>query len=171
MSAVVNGAIYRDLLPVPHVAEATEYISADALTIGVEYRTFDPAVAAANYTPEQIEEAGGLEALFSDKGVTLHVFATDGLVEYLRFDCFDDEPHYHYIVPEVGNTFVRFDPLSNGPMLEWAAEAVKTRTAQMLTALGAGNLAESIDQDALVRAVDQAVQVARSKVAGATSAP
>ena len=41
---------------------------------------------------EQSPEGG-----FADEGVTIHVFDADDGHEYLRFDVFDDEPHYHYI--------------------------------------------------------------------------
>lgn len=167
MTAVVPGAIYRDLLPVPHDHDATTYLEAGVLTVGVEYRQFDPAVAAANYTAEQIAEAGGLEALFSDEGMSLHVFATDGLVEYLRFDCFDDEPHYHYIVPETGNTFVRYDAVSNGPMLPWAAQAIRQRSQEMLRAVGAGDLADAVDEDLLGTVVDKALELALAQQASA----
>lgn len=167
MSAVIIGGLYRDSLPVPHEPEITEYIPAGALTIGVAYRKFDPAVALANYTTAQIEEAGGLEALLNDEGLSFHVFSTDGLDEYLRFDCFDNEPHYHYIVPGVGNTFVRYDPLSNGPVLEWAAEAIRRRAPEMLRSVGANDLADSVaaSADVVSDAVDTALLAARARLA------
>jgi hypothetical protein len=54
--------------------------------------------------PELLEKSP--EGGFADEGVTIHVFdASDGH-EYLRFDVFDDEPHYHYIHRTVGDTVV-----------------------------------------------------------------
>ena len=57
---------------------------------------------------EQSPEGG-----FADEGVSLHVIDASDAHEYLRFDMFDDEPHYHYIhKPDDGsivNNVIDFD--------------------------------------------------------------
>ncbi|HEY2399994.1 MAG TPA: hypothetical protein VGI23_06540, partial [Steroidobacteraceae bacterium] len=78
-------------LPVPHEPQATTFVAAGPITFGVEPRVFDPVAEAAKLTAEEIAAAGP-DALFNsdqvDSGVCVHVFATEGLAEYLRFDCF-----------------------------------------------------------------------------------
>ncbi len=40
--------------------------------------------------------------------------------EYLRFDAFDDDPHYHYVQPTGDhNQVVTFDADADGPVLPW----------------------------------------------------
>jgi len=155
---------FIESIPVPHEPADTRYFPAGPLTLGVEYRVFDPVEEAKKLTPEEVA-ATGPDSLFhrqeTDEGVSLHVFATDGLAEYLRFDCFADEPHYHYIAPERGNMLVHFDAVTNGPMLEWALHVVRTRVPQMLTAIGADTLAAAVDADLLNAAVDEAAAAAR----------
>ena len=112
--------------PVPHEPRKTTFVAAGPLTFGIEPRVFDPVAEAAKLTPEEIAAAGP-DSLFHseqvDGGVCVHVFGTEGLAEYLRFDCFADEPHYHYIIPGRGNMLVHFDRVANGPMLEFEAGA------------------------------------------------
>ena len=80
-----------------------------------------------------------------DGGASLHVLATDDRVEYLRFDCFDNEPHYHYIrESEQRNIVVRFDDVAEGNPLEWTVSRVRHRLPQMLEHAGAHRLAEQV---------------------------
>ena len=149
--------------PVPHEPQATTFIAAGPITFGIEPRVFDPVAEAAKLTPEEIAAAGP-DALFNsdkvDGGVCVHVFGTQGLAEYLRFDCFDDEPHYHYIVPGRGNMLVHFDRVANGPMLEWTIQTLRGRLREMLTQLGAEKLAASLQPEELERALDEVQRVA-----------
>jgi len=149
--------------PVPHEPDATTFVQAGPVTFGIEPRVFDPVAEAAKLTAEEIAAAGPDALFHSDKidgGVCVHVFGTDGLAEYLRFDCFDDEPHYHYIVPGRGNMLVHFDRVANGPMLEWTLRTLRDRLPEMLMQLGADKLAASLDPEELARALDEVRQVA-----------
>jgi len=149
--------------PVPHEPQATRLIVAGPVTFGVEPRVFDPVAEAAKLTAAEIAVAGP-DSLFNsdrvDGGVCVHVFRTDGMAEYLRFDCFDDEPHYHYIVPGRGNMLVHFDRVANGPMLDWTMGALRGRLPEMLTQLGAGELAASLKPKELELALDEVERVA-----------
>ena len=155
--------------PLPHDEANTLLYPAGPITIGVEYRVFDPAVERQRLTQEEID-ATGSDSLFSrdeiDQGVCLHIFSTDGFDEYLRFDCFSDEPHYHYIVPPVGNVLVHYDTVAGGDMLEWALETIRHRLRDMLAVVSADDLASAIDQDALSAALDEAAAAARQKRGG-----
>jgi hypothetical protein len=149
--------------PVAHEPRATTFVAAGPITFGIEPRVFDPVAEAAKLTAEEIAAAGP-DALFHsdqvDSGVCVHVFATDGLAEYLRFDCFNDEPHYHYIVPGRGNMLVHFDRVANGPMLDWTLLTLRGRLPEMLTQLGAEKLAAALKPKELERALDEVQRVA-----------
>ncbi len=149
--------------PVPHEPAATTFVEAGPITFGIEPRVFDPVAEAAKLTAEEIAAAGP-DALFHsdqiDGGVCVHVFGTDGLAEYLRFDCFDDEPHYHYIVPGRGNMLVHFDRVANGPMLDWTLRTLRERLPELLTQLGAEDLAVSLHPEQLARALGEVERLA-----------
>ncbi len=81
---------------------------------------------------EEIREA--LQgATVEDNGVSIHVVGkTDGH-EYLRFDCFETGPHYHYIEPSGDKqTIVEYDQFAMGDMIEWTMTQLRTRLAPML---------------------------------------
>jgi hypothetical protein len=122
---------------------------------GVEYRDLDPESLVdtykdnADYLAEMIEKSP--EGGFTDEGVSLHVFdASDGR-EYLRFDMFDDEPHYHYIHKtdddSVQNQVIDFDRVALGDMLPWTLERLRTRLADMLVQAGATELSGTVDPE------------------------
>jgi hypothetical protein len=155
-------------LPVPHEVDSTKLFPAGPVTIGLEYRVFDPVAEAAKFTAEEIA-ATGPDSLFNqtetDRGVCVHVFGTEDQAEYLRFDCFLDEPHYHYIVPGDGNMLIHFDEASNGPMLEWVLDTVRHQLGSMLELVGATHLSESLDEAELGRAMDEVGPLAREQMA------
>jgi hypothetical protein len=137
-----------DAMPIPPVDAQTEYFDAGVLRFGVEYRLLTGAIAAAS----SVERARGGDradpAAFDDRGVSLHVFGVeDGeSLEVLRFDCFDEDPHYHYVSwPERRNEMLYIDPVADGDPLAWALERIRTRLPQMLARAGAERLAERVE--------------------------
>src|SRR5439155_873550 len=91
------------------------------------------------YMDELLERSP--EGGFADEGVTIHVSETADKHEYLRFDCFDAEPHYHYIhkTPpgaEPVNNVIDFDVHAHGDMLPWAIRCLRERLPAMLTEAG-----------------------------------
>jgi hypothetical protein len=136
-----------DQMPIPPVEEHTERFDAGAVSFGVEYRLLTDAIAAAS----AIEGATGPDAAgagFDDRGVSLHVFAEVGgrRVEVLRFDCFQEDPHYHYVSWEArSNEMLHIDPVAEGDPLAWALERIRTRLPQMLERAGAGDAAARVD--------------------------
>jgi hypothetical protein len=163
------GTVYG-IPPQPHVAEHTTTFPAGVVSFGVEYRDLDPESLRATYAGDagQLAElearspAGG----FSDRGVTIHVWdAEDGHL-YLRFDCFDDEPHYHYnhrvgADGVVVNNVIDFDPVAQGPMLPWAIETLRARLPEMLEHAGAADVAARLDPQVVDRAIDDVAARAR----------
>ncbi len=152
-----------DVMPIPPVEAHTEWFEVGALAIGVEYRLVDEAVAAAR----QVEAATGTDgleaAVLDDRGVSLHVVgAVDGVRrEVLRFDCFVEDPHYHYVSWRAkANEVLHVDPVADGDPLEWALERLRTRLPQMLARAGAPDLADAVDAAAVAAALPRVAEAA-----------
>ena len=146
------GKVYA-IQPQPPVEENMRSFDAGALRFGVEYRALDPESLVETYKdrPEELAEMlkQSPEGGFADEGVSVHVFdATDGH-EYLRFDMFDDEPHYHYIHKttdgSIVNNVIDFDEPALGAMLPWTFQRLRTRLELMLTEAGGDSLAQKVD--------------------------
>jgi hypothetical protein len=154
-----------DKMPIPPIAEHTEYFEAGAIRIGVEYRVLTDAVASAiraSLQGAQGTETGRLENL-DDCGVSLHVFGDDGaqILERLRFDCFQEEPHYHYVNwPAKSNELLHIDPVADGDPLAWALERIRTRLPQMLARAGCADIAARVDLNALEAIAPQLTEAA-----------
>lgn len=141
----------QTLMPIPPVEQHTTYFEAGAITIGVEYRVLTDEIV--NRVMQAQHKQASFAKGFDDRGVSLHVFARqhDGeRQERLRFDCFDDDPHYHYVDWQAQtNDIVHMDPVADGDPLAWALERIHTRLPQMLERSGVGNLAGRVDPKAL----------------------
>jgi hypothetical protein len=148
------GKVYN-MPPQPPEADKTTYLDAGAVSFGVEYRVLDPDSLRETYkdNPAQLAELEreSPEGGFYAEGVSLHVVA-DGH-EYLRFDLFDNPPHYHYNHPVVdgnhANNVVDYDPVSNGPFLDWALDRLRTRLPEMLREAGGEAVAKAVDPAAV----------------------
>jgi len=135
-----------ELMPIPPVPEHTECFDAGVVAFGVEYRLLNDAIAAAS----AVAPAGGSDSAGSldDRGVSIHVFAEVGgeRQEVLRFDCFQEDPHYHYVSWSArSNEMLHVDPVADGDPLAWALERIRTRLPQMLERAGAGEAAAKVD--------------------------
>lgn len=142
------GVVYK-VQPQPWDPEVTRWVDAGAVRIGVEWRDVDPEALLATYgagTEDMAEiEEKSPDGGFSDRGVSIHVCATDGGHEFLRFDAFDDEPHYHYVSPSGDhNRVVTYDAVADGEMLPWVLERLRTRLAAMLRDAGGGAVADAV---------------------------
>ena len=153
------GHVYT-IPPMRPDAAQTAYFPAGAITIGVEYRNLTPENLRAYYKGDDsyIEELRrnaptGIE----DRGVSLHIFDADGQWEYLRFDLFEDAPHYHYNHLGGGrNHIVPFDETAHGPITKWAIDKIRTGgIAPMLAQAGGTELAEALEPDILAEVADQ----------------
>jgi hypothetical protein len=155
-----------DRMPIPPVEAQTEWFEAGPLAIGVEYRRLTDAIAAAARTPAAAGEAGSAAAAsagLDDRGVSLHVCAIEGgeRREHLRFDCFQEDPHYHYVSFERGfNHMLHLDPVADGDPLLWALERLRTRLPQMLERAGAAALAARLDPRALEAVLPRVTEAA-----------
>ncbi len=129
-----------DRLPIPMVTEHCISVDAGAVQLVVESRRLtNEIITAASH--DGIEP----EIPFSDFGATLHVCGTADGLEHLRFDCFENEPHYHYIEQAYGaNTVVRIDELAVGDPLEFSLACVEHHLPDMLRHCGGADLADEV---------------------------
>ena len=156
--------------PQPPVEANTRRLAAGALTFGVEYRELDPESLRATYAgnDEQLAEleARSPDGGFFDSGVTIHVCGTDDGYEYVRFDVFDDEPHYHYVHRHddgtIENEVIEFDGTANGDMLVWAIGRLRTRLPEMLTAAGGTRLVGRLDMTVIGPVLDEVATMAET---------
>jgi len=98
----------------------------------------------------------------SDQGVCIHVMGeADGKpTELLRFDCFDQEPHYHYA--PMGRNERRFlDKTTAGNPLGWTLRQLRTRLPVMLEHAGYGEIAGKLDGELLASKLDAVEAEAR----------
>jgi hypothetical protein len=128
-----------DRLPIPMVEEHCIPVPAGAVQLVVESRRLTNAIVEETY-----QGAVAADVAFDDGGATLHVLGTDGL-EHLRFDCFEQEPHYHYIDQgAVTNTVVRIDELAVGDPIEFSLACVEEHLPDMLGNCGVPALADEV---------------------------
>jgi hypothetical protein len=165
------------ILPLPHIPAQTEMIEVGPITIGVGHRILDDETAgeylrSVGYNPRPEDgDAGYGNMGEQDGGVCIHVFGneTGELVEYFRFDCFDDEPHYHYVFQEEGaQQRVFLDPVLEGDPQRWALERLRTRLPQILESVGQKDLAARVDPVAISAAlprVEAAIERAQRAIA------
>ena len=170
MSEPRIGVVYN-MAPQPPSETDTQWFPAGVLTLGIEYRDVNPDDLLELYEDDPAQLAELLEKSpeggFSDNGVSIHVRGADDGHEYLRFDVFDDEPHYHYIhntAPgeEILNNVVTFDTFAFGDMLPVAIGWLRERLPEMLPRAGGGHLVDELDPDALGPVIDQVEQIARA---------
>jgi hypothetical protein len=153
------GVTHYDQMPLAPIEAHTTYFEAGVLSVGVEYRLLDDAIAAASAKEAAAGNASGASQL-EDRGVSLHVYGLGdaGKREHLRFDCFDEDPHYHYVDWETrSNQMIHIDPDAEGDSLAWAIERIRTRLPEMLARAGASDVARALDP-ALVEAILPAVE-------------
>jgi hypothetical protein len=162
------GKVYN-ISPQPPVPANNHLVPAGAVTFGVEYRDVDPESLRATYAGDAAQlaelEARSPEGGFSDAGVSIHVCGTDDGHEYLRFDVFDDEPHYHYVHRTgdggVINQVIDFDRVAHGDMLPWVIGRLRTRLSEMLTAAGGAHVAGQLDMTTTAPVIDTIEQMAQ----------
>lgn len=143
-----------DIMPIPMAPAACVEVAAGPITFVVESRKLsDEDInrnAVSRGRPDQTNDTG-----IDDGGACVHVLGTADRLEHLRFDCFDNEPHYHYIRnADQTNVVVRFDNFAEGDPLLWTLERIRTRLPEMLEHAGATKLASQAREYDLSEAID-----------------
>jgi hypothetical protein len=142
-----------EVMPIPPVPEHCFEIPAGPILFVLESRLLNAAIAKEHSERVGRDLGAGLE----DAGASLHVCAAVDGVEHLRFDCFEQHPHYHYLRQrEQLNQILQIDEVVMGPV-DWTLFCVRNRLPEMLDYAGAGELAAAVraDRDTVERAVDQ----------------
>jgi hypothetical protein len=142
----------RTIDPAP---DQTVYFDAGAITIGIESRILTEKMLDEHFAHLAADPPPGMAGV-NDGGPSVHVIGTVDRHEYLRFDCFRDGPHYHYMVPGLDGVVVfYFDPVANGAMAKWVVQVLRTRLPEMLSKAGADVLAADVDQERVDAVVDR----------------
>ncbi len=171
----VNGMGIR---PLP---ENTEYVEAGAVTFGVEFRflTYEVATAVYKGNQEKLDMLADMKrrgVALNDTGVSIHAFGNDGdeLAEYLRFDCFDHDPHYHYMLDSRELYFrIEFDDEARRDTVAWTLDALGARLPEMLAEAGVPELAKRVEPDKVEAAIPKvalAVERANERLSRAIAA-
>jgi hypothetical protein len=163
--------------------EEMRFVGAGAVTFGVIHREFTlESMAPYQHRPgvQEIIDRINNEGFF-DQGVSIYVFAAGTKNDYLRFDCFEVEPHYHYhhlyALMVAGEAIdmqyqklaghadsismngywhqVPFDSAANGDIRSWALDRLRTRLPQMLAEAGQPGLGDDVDMDLVRTALDE----------------
>jgi hypothetical protein len=99
----------------------------------------------------------------ADQGVCIHVMGSPAgeMKELLRFDCFDQVPHYHY-APLEKNERIELDKTTAGNPIGWTLRQLRTRLPEMLERAGYGEVASRLDRDLVASRLDEVEEAARS---------
>jgi hypothetical protein len=146
--------------PIAPVEEAMVRIPAGVITFGLEGRELNPAVLGDFYRgrPEesQVKQLSERNGELEDGGPSIHVFGTDDGLEYLRFDCFDKGPHYHYVHPREDFMEIhQMDTAAIGEPFAWSTGRLRERLAPMLEEAGGGDLVAALDAALVSAALDE----------------
>ena len=151
--------------PIPPILENTKMFDAGALRFGVEYRMLNNAIVDAQFGERLKQQIGDRpRSEIDDRGVSIHVFGADAH-EYLRFDCFDEGPHYHYIYPNADHQrWVPMDAVAIGDPLTWTMACLRNRLGPMMQEAGGGTHVAAADPKVVSAALDQVEKAARLAV-------
>src|SRR5450631_1226897 len=129
-----------DRLPIPMVTEHCIPVDAGVVQLVVESRKLTNEIIKGAF-----HDVVDAEILFDDFGATLYVCGTADGREHLRFDCFENEPHYHYIEQASGaNTVVRIDELAVGDPIDFSLACIERHLPDMLRHCGVVGLADKV---------------------------
>lgn len=151
--------------PIAPAEQNTVRVPAGAVTFGLEMRELNPAHVRAFYRGRPDEEhitamADRVDSL-DDGGPSIHVFGSDDQLEYLRFDCFRNGPHYHYVHPNEEHQVVNeIDPVADGDPFEWALGRLRSRLPEMLREAGGARLANQLDPATVDSAINRVSELA-----------
>ncbi len=170
----MEGQVYT-VQPQPPIEHRTVWIAGSTVRIGVEYRYIDTETLMDTYGDDAAaiaEIAASKAGLgFTDVGVSIHVCGEQDGHEYLRFDMFEAEPHYHYVWPEGDhNHVVPFDAAACGDVLEFTLSCLRHRLPAMLRKAHGTTVADQLDPAAVVPLVEQVEELVRRAVATRGSA-
>ena len=158
--------------PVP---EHTFYFTAGALSVGIEFRVLNDEIYERAYDGDDPDILAHIEEVkkvmsFDDKGLSFHVCDAVTGTEYLRFDMFEEGPHYHYLHLDEGyHIAVNYDEWACGPMFDWAIECLRHRLPDMFRHAGQHDLADRVTQEDIDAIVPKILEASASITTTAAS--
>ena len=89
-----------------------------------------------------------------DRGPSLRIYGdVEGKpVQLLRFDCFEQQPHFHYD-PEGKNNQLRMDKANVSDPVAWSMDYLRGNFASLIRIAGYGKLADGLNETALTAAL------------------
>ncbi len=104
------------------------------------------------------------QEIMDDQGLCLQVYSkiNNHDTEILRFDCFDQNPHYHY-GPENHNIRLHMDKTTAGNSLGWTLGNVRNKLSTMVERAGYEDLANNLEANPISDAtLDELESTARN---------
>ncbi len=103
--------------------------------------------------------------VMSDQGLCVQVYGeADGKdTEILRFDCFDQRPHYHY-GPENLNIRLDMDKTTVGNPLGWTMGQIRDKLPEMVERAGYADLAKTLQSDPISGATLHGIEAQARKM-------
>ncbi len=104
------------------------------------------------------------QEIMDDQGLCLQVYSkiNNHDTEILRFDCFDQNPHYHY-GPENHNIRLHMDKTTAGNSLGWTLGNVRNKLSTMVERAGYEDLASNLETNPISDAtLDELESTARN---------
>ena len=100
-----------------------------------------------------------------DRGPSLRIYGdVEGKqVQLLRFDCFDNQPHFHYD-PEGKNNQLRMDKANVTDPIEWSMDYLRGNVASLVRIAGYNALAEQLDEEVLATALPTVEKALRDSI-------
>src|SRR5919199_454977 len=115
---------------------------------------------------------GGIQVEYrhfgGDRGPAVRVYAdVEGRpVQLLRFDCFENDPHYHYD-PEGRDDHRKLDRQEVPDPVAWTLAQLAGNLVSMIRTAGYDAVADQVDQDAVAESVPQVETAIRELSAAA----
>jgi hypothetical protein len=114
--------------------------------------------------------AGGLRFQVSyregnDRGPSLRVYGdVEGKpVQLLRFDCFENAPHFHYD-PEGKNNQLRMDKTKVTDSIAWSMDYLRGNVTSLIRIAGYSTLADQLDEGVLTAALPTVEKAMRDSI-------
>jgi hypothetical protein len=101
----------------------------------------------------------------TDRGPSLRVYGdVEGKpVQLLRFDCFEQAPHFHYD-PEGKNNQLRMDKTRVSDPIAWTMDYLRGNVASLVRIAGYGALADQLDEGVLTAALPTIEKALRDSI-------
>ncbi len=90
-----------------------------------------------------------------DRGPAVRVYGDlDGRpVQLLRFDCFENDPHYHYAPDVLTDVHRKLNPQEVPDPVAWTLAQLSGNLVSMIRTAGYDAVADRVDQDAVTNAI------------------